>query len=160
MNGTPTSNAISYTAGTLAGDGLVSIDEHEPIEFGNKTALTINAGGGQDEVSLNNATTPTGLSLITINGGNSSGDKLTVTGVNAAVTVDTGAGTILGATGAGGVVQITYADFELLNLLAGIGNLSITTTAADDTATVTPGVTLNSGTVQSNGTVPQISFQQ
>ena len=128
----------------------LSIDEHESIEFGNKTALTINAGAGQDPVSLNNATTPTGLSSITINGGDpSSGDKLTVTGVNAAVTVNTGAGTILGATGAGGVVPITYAGFELLNLLAGIGNLSITTTAADDTAVVTPGATLNSGTVQS-----------
>ena len=110
-------------------------------------------------MSLNNAITPTGLSSITINGGDpSSGDKLTVTGVNAAVTVNTGAGTILGATGAGGAVPITYAGFELLNLLAGIGNLSITTTAADDTATVTPGATLNSGTVQSSGAVPQIAF--
>ena len=59
------------------------------IEFSNKTALTINAGAGQDTISLNNPFTPTGLSGptgITVNGGDpSGGDTLTVTGVGAAV---------------------------------------------------------------------------
>ena len=63
----------------------MTIDEHESIEFSNKTKLTINAGAGQDTISLNNPNTPTGLTGIpgiTINGGDpTSGDTLIVTGV-------------------------------------------------------------------------------
>ena len=49
---------------------------------------------------------------------------------------------------------------ENLNLPAGIGALTMTTTGADDTVVVTPGLTTgaNSGTVQSSGAVPQIAF--
>ena len=61
VNATATDNAINYSVGTLVTQGLVSIDEHESIKFANKTALTINAGAGQDTISLNNPNTPTGL---------------------------------------------------------------------------------------------------
>jgi len=57
-------------------------------------------------------------------------------------------------------VPIHYGTVEALNLLADIGDLTITTTGADDTVVVTPGLTTgaNSGTVQSSGAVPQIAF--
>ena len=81
VNATAEDNAISYTAGSVAANGLVAIDEHEPIEFSKKAALTINAGAGQDTISLNNSSTPDDLTGITINGGDSSGgDALIVTG--------------------------------------------------------------------------------
>src|SRR5262249_11224616 len=47
---TAADNAISYS-GLASGDGLVTIDQQEPIEFANKTALTIDAGAGQDTIS-------------------------------------------------------------------------------------------------------------
>ncbi|WP_119272492.1 beta strand repeat-containing protein [Taklimakanibacter deserti] len=163
VDATATNNAISYTAGSVAGRGLITIDEHELIEFSNKTSLTINAGAGQDTISLNNPETPTGLLDIEIDGGDpSSGDTLTVTGVDVAVSVNTFTRTITGATGAGGAVDVTYVagTIENLELLAGIEDLTVTTTAAADTVTVTPGSSTgaNSGTVQSSGAVPQIVF--
>src|SRR5262249_45593426 len=76
------------------------------------------------------------------------------------VTVNTATATINGATGAGGAVSIHYDTLENLNLLASIGALTITTTGADDTVVVTPGLSTgaNSGSVQSSGAVPQIAF--
>ena len=161
VNATPTGNAINYSGGTLVTTGLVSVDEHETIEFANKGLLIINPGAGADTINLSNANTPTALTAITINGGDpNSGDILNITGVGAAVTVNTGTSTITGASGGGGAVSIGYSGIEALNLNAGIGNLTITTTAADDTAVVTPGLAAgaNSGTVRSSGAGPQISF--
>src|SRR5262249_22469381 len=105
---------------------------------------------------------------ITVIGGDpSSGDTLNITGAGRAVTVDTAAlplHTIDGATGtAANPVSILFDNtIENLNLLAGIGDLPIKTTRPDRTVVVTPGLTTtsgaNSGTVQSSGAVPQISF--
>src|SRR5262249_34377499 len=51
VNATAADNAISYS-GLVSGDGLVTIDQQEPIEFANKSTLAINAGAGQDTISL------------------------------------------------------------------------------------------------------------
>jgi hypothetical protein len=162
VNATPASNAIAYTAGALpTTQGMVTIDNQESITFSNKTALVLNTLAGTDTIGVNNLNTPTGLTKITINGGDpSAGDILNVTGVGAAVSVDTGTRTITGATGTAGVVPISYSNIASLNLRVGIGDLTLTTTAADDTVVVTPGLTTgnNSGTLQSNGAMPQISF--
>jgi hypothetical protein len=161
VDATATGNAISYTAGSLAGRGLITIDEHESIEFANKTSLAINAGAGEDTISLNNPGTPDGLVSIAIDGGDPSGvDTLNITGAGFDVTVNTATGTISGATGVGGAVSVTYDGVENLKLLAGIADLTVTTTSADDTVTVTPGSSTgaNSGTVVSNGADPDISF--
>jgi hypothetical protein len=161
VNATAADNAISYSVGSVSANGKVSIDSQEPIEFANKTTLTINAGAGQDTISVNNSSTPTGLTGITINGDDpASGDTLIVTGTGSAVGVNTSTNTITGATGASGAVPISYSGIENLNLATGIGDLTLTTTGADDTAVVTPGQTggANSGTVSSNGAVPQIAF--
>jgi hypothetical protein len=161
VNATPSNNAISYTPGALVTEGLVSVDQHEPITFAKKTALIINSGLGQDTISLNDPNTPTGLTKISVNGGDpSAGDTLIVTGVDGAVTVDTGSSTITGASGALGAVSIGYSGIGNLNLAGHIGDLTLNTTGADDTVVVTPGLSTgaNSGTVSSNGAVPQISF--
>src|SRR5262249_7184494 len=85
---TAADNAINYSRGSADTRGLVTIDNQEPIEFANKIALTINAGAGQDNIGVNNSQTPTGLTGITIIGGDpSSGDTLNVTGVGVAVPV-------------------------------------------------------------------------
>jgi hypothetical protein len=162
VNATPEDNAVNYTGGTLVTQGKVTIDAYESIEFANKTSLVLNAGAGIDSINLNNAGTPTGLTGISVNGSDpNDGDTLNVTGVGLAVTVNTLLATITGATGAGGAVGISYGGIESLNLLAGIGALTFTTTAADDTLVVTPGASpagSNSGTLQSNGAVPAVSF--
>jgi len=46
--GTNGDNAINYTQGSVAANGLVSVDGFETIEFSNKTTLTINALAGSD----------------------------------------------------------------------------------------------------------------
>jgi hypothetical protein len=158
IHATATGNAINYSG--LVTTGFVTIDEHESIEFANKTRMTIEAGSGADTIGINSPITPAGLIAITINGADpSSGDTLIVNGVGVAATVNTNTRTITGATGAAGNVGITYNGIEALTLSA-IGNLTITTTGADDVATVTPGLAagINSGTVVSSGAVPQISF--
>lgn len=162
VNATPEDNAINYTDGTLVTHGKVTIDAHESIEFANKTALELNAGAGIDRISLNNAGTPTGLTGITVNGSDpNDGDTLSVTGVGSAVTVNTLFDEVNGATGADGLVDINYGGIESLNLLAGIGALTFNTTEADDMLEVTPGASAsgsNSGTLQSNGVAPSVSF--
>src|SRR5262249_38613744 len=127
INATATDNAINYAVGSLPTNGLVTIDEHESIEFANKTALTINAGAGQDTISLNNPNTPTGLTRITINGGDpNSGDTLIVTGAGRAVTVNTATSMINGASGTDlDPVSIGYSGIESLNLPAGVGDLTL-----------------------------------
>ena len=58
-------------------------------------------------------------------------------------------------------MSIGYSGIENLNLLAGIGDLTLTTTAADDTRDGHAGTGddgANSGTVSSSGAVPQITF--
>ena len=81
VNATAEDNAISYTAGA-AGRGKVLIDAYESIEFSNKTQLTINASFGSDSVSLDNPSTPTGLTKINVNGGDpTASDSLVVNGI-------------------------------------------------------------------------------
>ena len=67
IEATATDNAINYSASATT--GLVTIDEHESIEFSNKTELKINALAGQDTISLDNGATPTALTDIDIDGG-------------------------------------------------------------------------------------------
>src|SRR6185369_7299530 len=69
VNGSNADNAINYSQGSVAANGLVSVDGFETIEFSNKTTLTLNALAGSDTINLNNPNTPTGLTGITVNGG-------------------------------------------------------------------------------------------
>lgn len=80
VNATPADNAINYTIGSVATNGLVTIDNFEPIEFSNKDQLIINDGlnfaaqAGSDEININNPSRPTGatpggLKSILVNAG-------------------------------------------------------------------------------------------
>ncbi len=84
VNGTPASNAINYDIGPNSGQAIVaglssmriSVDSFEPLEFGAKTALTINGLAGHDSIDLNNAVNPPELAALTADGG--SGDDLLI----------------------------------------------------------------------------------
>ena len=83
-------NQINYESSPLFGPtwGRVTVDNFEFIDFINKTNLTIDAGAGSDEISLNNPMTPTGLTGIMVNGGNPTADSDTVI-VNGTTGTDT-----------------------------------------------------------------------
>ena len=99
-------NAINYTQGSVAANGLVSIDGFETIEFSNKVTLTINALAGDDKINLNNASTPTGLTTISINGGDpTASDELVVSGTSGNETINYAVSNTVGA----GSVTITGA---------------------------------------------------
>ena len=86
VNGTNSDNAINYSQGSVATRGLVTIDNQETIEFANKTSLIVNGQNGSDTFNLNNSSTPTGLTGITINGGDptAGSDTLIVNGTTGA----------------------------------------------------------------------------
>jgi hypothetical protein len=76
VNATNADNAISYTVGANSGTAVVGgattgqvADGFETFEFANKTTLTINGLGGSDATSINNASTLTVLTGVTVNGG-------------------------------------------------------------------------------------------
>jgi hypothetical protein len=81
INGNSNANIINYVASTTAGRGLIGVDSFETTEFANKGTLIINGGGGADTIYISNPGTPTGLTGITVNGGDpGDGDTLVCTG--------------------------------------------------------------------------------
>src|SRR5207249_1441360 len=107
-------NAINYTAGSVAGRGLVTVDAYESIEFSHKTNLVINGLAGDDTINLNNPSTPTGLTSITASGGDPSadGDTVVVNGTPALDTVNFNQFTLDGAriTGLGPTINVATAE--------------------------------------------------
>jgi len=156
VNGTPANNAINYTTGAVATNGKITIDNLESIEFSNKVALTINALAGSDKINLNNPTVPTGLTSITVNGGDpTASDKLIVNGI--AGTIDdfliqptgVGAGTVGNDTDPA-FVPVAFTGIESLVIVgqaADTDSLRVGDTANDDTVTYTPGATVDAGSI-------------
>jgi hypothetical protein len=136
---TNASNAINYTQGSVAANGLVSIDGFETIEFSNKTNLTINALSGDDSINLNNQNTPTGLTNITVNGGDPTGgsDTVIVNGSTAADAIDyrpsatPGSAVITGVQGVASV-NINTAEHVTINGRGGGDTLTYTTPGGQD----------------------------
>ena len=96
-------NAISYGPGSTGSRGLVAIDDLTAIEFANKTELTINALAGNDTVNLNNSSTPTALTMITVNASDGDDTVTTLAGLPTDVTFNGGAGNdVLDAAGVSG----------------------------------------------------------
>ncbi len=159
VNGTNADNAINYTAGPNSGvvnalnplglaTGQVSIDVLETIEFANKTTLTINALAGSDTINLNNPTTPTGLTGITVNGGDpTASDHVIVNGTAAANAITVNTFTNDGAVVTGAQpVPVTVATAEHLTIDGQGGNDTLTVTAADnDEVEYTPDVFEDAG---------------
>ena len=160
VQGTNGNDAIAYRAPTIVtNQGLVSINNLETIEFGSKTSLTINTLNGTDAVSLNNTTAQTGLTSITVNGGDSSsGDTLTVTGTTG---TDTVAYTPTGV-GSGNVVfsvpalpPIAFANIAGVTYDGQGGGDTLTVNSgvvSNARFTLSPGSNVDSGTVQVNTT--------
>jgi hypothetical protein len=163
VNGTNAANAVNYMEGddtTLTPNpvwGQVSVDGFEPINFTNKTTLTIDGLGGGDTINLNNPNTPTGLTAITVDGGNPTAGTANTLIVNGAA----GAGPITYSptaadggkiTGAGPVpVTLTHIQHLYLND-QGLGDkVTINgTVAGSDTFIHTPGSGNDAGTVAVN----------
>ena len=138
VNGTNANNAINYSQGSVAANGLVSVDGFESIEFSNKTSLSINALAGDDTININNPATPLGLLGITVDGGDpTASDTLLITGTGGTDTVvftptgySSGSLTGLGA-------PITFATTEHVtydgNDAAALDNVTINGTLINDT---------------------------
>lgn len=157
VNGTTASNAISSIVGPGGGSftgatGKITIDTFESIEFNNKTSLTINGLGGGDTISLNNPTKPTGLTAVTIQGGDPilpPGDTLNYLTAGSIQPSAAGAGTII----ATGLPTVGFTGIEVTTVAGytvtpGMTGLAVTATgdqvsAGQDDAFV---VTTNSST--------------
>ena len=152
INANNGANGINYTQGSIAANGLVSIDVFETIEFSNKTTLTINALAGDDTINLNNPNTPLGLTGITVDGGDpTASDTVIVNGTvgndtvgyNPSATVGAGSVTITGAP----TVNFTTTEAVKFNGQGGADTLTINTPAGGNNNTYTPGASYDSGTV-------------
>ena len=168
VNGTNAVNAINYSVGfnNLANFlsvtpntnwGQVAVDSYEPIEFINKTTLTINGLAGSDEVNLNNPNTPTALTSIAVNGGDpTASDTLVVNGTAAANSINVSpTATTTTITGAG-PVTITANTVEqlIVNGQGGGDTLTVTTPAGANSDTYTPGAAFDSGNIQVGNLLP------
>ncbi len=156
VNGTNAANSITYTQGNQ-GNGLVAVDAFETIEFSNKTNLILNGLGGSDQISLNNPTTPVGLTGINVNGGDpTASDEIVIHNTNLAtdITVNTLSDDGAVVTGALTVpVTIDQAEHLVLNGNAanGADNLIVVTPTGRDFVDVLPGANVNEGSVLIRG---------
>jgi hypothetical protein len=154
-------NAITDSEGSAVPNGplvttwgQVSVDSNEPINFINKTALTINGLAGNDTTTLDDPFTPTGLSSIAVISGNPADDALVVNGI--AGTIDdfevqpTGAGSGTVADTASAFVPITFSGIANLNIVgqaADGDSLAVGDTPNNDLVEYTPGVTDDAGSI-------------
>ncbi len=77
VTGTAANDVINYGPGSSVTNGLVTVGSFESIEFSNTTTLNLDAGSGDDTITVNNPSTPTGLTAIAVDGG-SGNDTLVV----------------------------------------------------------------------------------
>ncbi len=152
VNGNAADNAINYSQGSFPTRGLVTVDDHESIEFSNKTALVINAGAGSDTINLNNPTTPTGLTGITVNGGDpTASDTLIVNGTAGSDTIEympSGVGN--GSISIGGLPTVNFATTEhlIINGQGGDDSLTVDSFNIDGTQIFTPGTAIDAGLLE------------
>ncbi len=67
--GTNANDIINYSEGASTAEGLVTVDNFEPLDFTNKTLLKIEPLAGNDTITINDPNTPTGLTGIAVDGG-------------------------------------------------------------------------------------------
>jgi uncharacterized repeat protein (TIGR01451 family) len=144
-------NAVNYTASQIiVNGGRITVDNFEPVEFINKANLVIDAGAGSDEINLNNPSTPTGLTGITVNGGDPTGsDTVIVNGTSGVDNVTVDQMTIDGArvTGAGPVpITVASAEHLIYSGQGGFDNLTVTMPANSD-IDYFPGAVADAGTI-------------
>jgi hypothetical protein len=83
INATVGADTITIDDGAL-GDGRirVSVNGGEPIEFKNKTNVTVFGLGGDDAITVSNTQTADGLARMTVNAGGESGDAVALGSAN------------------------------------------------------------------------------
>jgi hypothetical protein len=143
-------NVPQMTGALTVASGMVSVDSFEPITFTNKTTLTINGLAGDDTINLNNPNTPTGLTGITVNGGDpTASDTVIVNGTTGADTVTIDQLTLDGArvTGLGPTINVTGDEHLTYNGQGGDDSLTVTTPAGGQVVTVTPGAVPGEGSI-------------
>ncbi|MEM7311707.1 MAG: dockerin type I domain-containing protein [Planctomycetota bacterium] len=157
-------NEINYSQGENNGGtwGRVTVDNFEPIEFINKTNLTIESGSGSDQINLNyqngGQAAPTGLTgTITVDGGNPTGsDRLVINdrfNVPEQLTVrpaNEGRGAIVETVAAVGIPQVNYRGMEHLHFVLDPQDadvLQVGGTSGDDRFEYTRGATSDAGTI-------------
>ena len=86
--GTAANDVVHYGPGSVATNGLVTVGSFESIEFSNKTTLSLATGSGDDTITVNNPSTPTGLTTIAVDGGPGN-DTLVVNALGNVVNVAT-----------------------------------------------------------------------
>ena len=134
VNGTSSSEAITYQQGTTSANGKVTVGSYAPIEFSNKTSLTINGVGGSDTVDLNNSSKPTGLT-----------GSITIDSIPALTSLPSGAALWLDASKlnlANGATVATLSDLSGNNNIAVAGNYGLTGS-----------VTYNANSLNGKGTI-------
>jgi hypothetical protein len=135
----------------------VAIDNFESINFSNKAALTINALGGDDTISLNNPNTPTLLTGITVDGGDpTASDTLIVNGTTGIDTVGIDQLTSDGArvTGLGPTINIATAEHLIYNGQGGNDNITVTTPVGPDVISFLPGSSFASADISMSQRLP------
>ncbi len=152
VDATDANNSINYTSGGFNNQGgEVTIDDLTAYFFINKTNLTINGFAGDDIINLNNQDTPTGLTGITIGGGDpTASDTVIVNGTDGDDSVNIDSLSIDGATvtGAGPVpIIVTTTEHLIYNGQGGDDDLTITTPSGIDVVNVTPGALVDQAQV-------------
>jgi hypothetical protein len=157
VNGTNDGNAINYTrAGADSGfgmpnAGLVAVDAFETIEFLNKAELIINGAGGDDTINIRNSSTPSGLTGISILGGDATAsDTLVVNGTTGQDEITfSPSQPDAGMVEMSGLPSVAFDTVETLkvNGLGGDDTLVVETPAGTDSLTeFTPGAEVDAGT--------------
>ncbi len=146
VNATNGNNAINVGR-TGGGNGLVSVDGFETIEFANKTTLTVNALAGSDTISVNN---PAGLSGdIIVNGGDPTGsDRLIVNGTTGQDTATIRPTDIdSGSVSVPGLPTVNFDTIESVTYdgQGGDDELIVQTPGYTDIITLTPGAADDAG---------------
>ncbi|WP_422932153.1 beta strand repeat-containing protein [Singulisphaera sp. PoT] len=122
--GTNANNVINYSQGATPGEGLATVDDAEPIDFTNKTSLTLRGLGGDDTITINNPFTPTGLTAITADGG-SGNNTLVVNAQGAAVTSAVATATTVSIAGQ---LPVGYSNIQQIHIINSTDALTSTPT--------------------------------
>ena len=166
ITATNADNAISYAAGPNNGvvtplnpagllTGYVTIDNFEPVEFANKTAIIIQALAGSDTISLSQPTSPAALSAITVDGGLPAAetDKVLISGTSLAEAfnyspISSDAAIITGS----GPASITVVTTEHVSLAGqgGADSLTWTSPVGTDIIRFTPAGNDSSGSISAS----------
>ena len=155
VHGTNSDNVIDYRPGGVAGHGRVTVDTYEAIHFTNKTNLILNGFAGSDTISLNNPFTPTGLTSITVNGGEptAGSDTLIVNGTSGADTIGYNPSATMGAgsvtVNAAPPVNFTNTEAVVINGAGGTDALTYTTPGGYE-VNYTPGAVPDAGLINAS----------